>query len=315
MRGVEVTIGALLGDLVALVVAVVLVGIAYQAIGSERDNRRFPPPGQMVDVGGYCLHIHSMGEGSPTVVLESALGGSSLSWALVRSDVAKFTCACSYDCAGLGWSDADPMPRTAQRIVNELRTLLTHARTKGPYVLVGHSFGGLAVRLYAAQYPEEVVGMVLVDPTHPSQWLQMTEEQRKRLERGARLSRRGEILARLGIARLTAFLVSAGALGIARFSVSLVSGGALYQTVEHILAPVKKLPSELWPILKAIWVQPKFFEALASEMECLPESAAQVAASGAYGDIPLVVLSAGDATTAHLFPFLSALLLRRLHVV
>ena len=298
MRGVEVTIGALLGDLVALVVAVVLVGIAYQAIGSARDNRRFPPPGQMVDVGGYCLHIHSMGEGSPTVVLESALGGSSLSWALVRSDVAKFTCACSYDRAGIGWSDADPMPRTAQRIVNELHTLLTNARTKGPYVLVGHSFGGLAVRLYAAQYPEEVVGMVLVDPTHPSQWLQMTEEKRKRLETGARLSRRGEILARLGIARLTAFLVSAGASGIARFSVSLVSGGALNQTVEHMLAPVKKLPSELWPILKAIWVQPKFFEALASEMECLPESAAQVAASGAYGDMPLVVLSPGDATTA-----------------
>jgi len=89
---------------------------------------------------------------------------------------AKFTCACSYDRAGLGWSDADPMPRTAQRIVNELRTLLTNARTKGPYVLVGHSFGGLAVRLYAAQYPEEVVGMVLVDPTHPSQWLQMTKD-------------------------------------------------------------------------------------------------------------------------------------------
>ena len=106
--------------------------------------------------------------------LESALGGSSLSWALVRSDVAKFTCACSYDRAGIGWSDADPMPRTAQRIVNELHTLLTNARTKGPYVLVGHSFGGLAVRLYAAQYPEEVVGMVLVDPTHPGQWLQMT---------------------------------------------------------------------------------------------------------------------------------------------
>jgi len=115
MRGLEVTIGALLGDLVALVVLVVLVGIAYQAIGSARDNRRFPPPGQMVDVGGYCLHIHSMGEGSPTVVFESALGGSSLSWALVRSDVAEFTRACTYDRAGLGWSDADPMPRTAQR--------------------------------------------------------------------------------------------------------------------------------------------------------------------------------------------------------
>ena len=142
--------------------------------------------------------------------------------------------------------------------------------------------------------------MVLVDPADPSQWLQMTEEQRKRLETGARLSRRGGILARLGIARLTAFLVSAGALGIARFSVSLVSGGALNQIAERILAPVKKLPSELWPMLRAIWVQPRFFEALASEMECLPESAAQVAASGDYGDTPLLVLSAGNSSTAQM---------------
>jgi pimeloyl-ACP methyl ester carboxylesterase len=250
-------------------------------------------------VGGYCLHMRSMGEGSPTVVFESALGGSSLSWALVCSDVAEFTRACSYDRAGLGWSDADPMPpRTAQRIVKELHTLLTNAGMKGPYVLVGHSFGGLTTRLYASQYPEEVVGMVLVDPAHPSQWLQMTEDQRERLETGVRLSRRGGILARLGIARLTAFLVSAGALGLARFSVSLVSGGALNQRAERILAPVKKLPSELWPILRAIWVQPKFFEALASEIECLPESAAQVAATGDYGDIPLVILSAGNPTAA-----------------
>ena len=126
----------------------------------------------------------------------------------------------------------------------------------------------------------------------------MREEQRERLETGARLSRRSGILARLGIARLIAFLVSAGPLGLARFSVSLVSGGALNQRAERILAPVKKLPSELWPILRAIWVQPKFFEALASEIECLPESAAQVAATGDYGDIPLVILSAGNPTAA-----------------
>ena len=214
--------------------------------------------------------------------------------------MAKFTRACSYDRAGLGWSDADPMPRTAQRIVKELHTLLTNARMKGPYVLVGHSFGGLTARLYAAQYPEEVGEMVLVDPVHPSQWLQMTEEQRKRLETGARLSRRGGILARLGRARLTAFLVGAGALRIARFSVSPVSRGALNQRADHILAPLKKLPPELWSILRALWAQPKFFEALASEMECLPESAAQVAATGDYGDIPLVVLSAGNSTTAQM---------------
>jgi pimeloyl-ACP methyl ester carboxylesterase len=110
----------------------------------------------------------------------------------------------------------------------------------------------------------------------------------------------GGILARLGIARLTAFLVGAGALRIARFSVSLLSGGALNQRAERLLAPLKKLPPELWPILRAIWVQPKFFEALASEMECLPESAVQVATTGDYSDIPLVVLSACNSTTAQM---------------
>ena len=277
-----------------LLVLLFFAGLMYQAIGSARDAARYRPPGSLVDVGDHRLHIYCIGEGAPTVVFDSALGGSCLSWTLVQPDVAAFTRACSYDRAGFGWSDADPMPRTVERIVEELHSLLAKAGIKGPYVLVGHSFGGLTTRLYASKYPDEVGGMVLVDPADPQEWLQMTEQNKRRLERGAQLSRRGAIFARLGIARFVSFLVSAGALPIARFSVSLMSLGALKGDEDRILAPVNRLPLHVRPVLKTFWTQPKFFKALASQIAFVPQSAAQVAATGGYADKPLVVLSASN---------------------
>ena len=154
-----------------LVTLLVLAGLVFQEIGSARDARRFPPPGQMVDVGGHRLHICCTGRGGPTVVMDSGFPGTSLSWTFVQPEVAKFTSACSYDRAGLGWSDAGPMPRTSRQIVEELHALLLNARADEPYVLVGHSFGTFTVRLYASSYPAEVAGIVLLDPIHPSDWL------------------------------------------------------------------------------------------------------------------------------------------------
>lgn len=283
----------LLVGLLLLVVLLALVGVVYQTIGSTIEARRYPPPGQMVNVGRHRLHICCTGEGSPTVVLDSGLPGSSLSWWFVQPEVAKFTRVCSYDRAGLGWSDAGPMPRTSQQIVEELHTLLTNGRIKGSHVLVGHSFGAFTVRLYASTYPEEVAGMVLVDPLHPREWLHMTRGQERDHKRAVRLSRYTVLVARLGIARLVASLVRVQALGIARFLVSLLTGGAL-KGIDRMLAPVEKLPSELRPVLRVFWTQPKFFDALASQVESLPESAAQVAATGDYGNLPLVILSASN---------------------
>ncbi len=129
----------LLIGLAALVTLLVLAGLIFQAIGSARDARRFPPPGQLVDVGGHRLHIYRMGEGTPAVVMDSGFPASSLSWTFVQPAVARFTQAYSYDRAGLGWSDAGPMPRSSRQIVEELRALLLNAGVEGPFVLVGHS--------------------------------------------------------------------------------------------------------------------------------------------------------------------------------
>lgn len=291
-RAMELLTGLLVG-LLLLVVLPVVVGVVCQKIGSTVDARRYPPPGQMVNVGRHRLHICCTGEGSPTVVLDSGLPGSSLSWWFVQPEVAKFTHVCSYDRAGMGWSDAGPMPRTSQQIVEELHTLLTNGGIKGRYVLVGHSFGAFTMRLYASTYPEEVAGIVLVDPLHPSEWLHMTRGQERDHKRAVRLARYSALLARLGIARLVASLVRVQALGIARFLVFLLTGGAL-KGADRMLAPVERLPSELRPVLRVFWTQPKFFDVLASQVEALPESAAQVAATGAFGSLPLVILSASD---------------------
>jgi pimeloyl-ACP methyl ester carboxylesterase len=149
-----------------LAVFLVLAGVVYQFVATKIDQYRYPAPGEMVDVSGYSLHLYCTGEGeaaAPTVVMDSGLGGNVLDWQLVQPEVAKFARVCTYDRAGMGWSEPGAQPRTSQQIVEELHTLLGKAGVQGPYVLVGHSLGGTNVQLYASRYPDEVAGMVLVD--------------------------------------------------------------------------------------------------------------------------------------------------------
>ena len=152
--------------LVALALPLV-AGAIYQAIGTWRDRWRFPPPGRFVRVNARRMHIYVTGQGTPTVVFESGMGASCLSWTLMQPQVAQFTRAVSYDRAGHGWSDPAPEPRTAQQIAQELHRLLDAIGVPGPYVLVGHSFGGYVNMAFANMYRNEVVGMVLVDSVHP----------------------------------------------------------------------------------------------------------------------------------------------------
>jgi pimeloyl-ACP methyl ester carboxylesterase len=149
----------------ALVIVLLAAGVVYQFVITRIDARRYPAPGEMVEVGGYGLHLYCTGRGagSPTIVMDSALGGTVLDWQLVQPELAESTRVCSYDRAGMGWSEAGAQPRTSRLIARELHTLLGNAGVEGPYVLVGHSFGGTNMQVYASQYPNEVAGMVLVD--------------------------------------------------------------------------------------------------------------------------------------------------------
>ena len=172
----KIVILRMIVGLLVLVAGLLLCGTAYQFIATKLDARAYPAAGKMIDIDGYSLHINCSGKGSPTVVLDAGMGCSSLGWSLVQPEITKFTRVCSYDRAGMGWSDTSSLPRTSEHIAQELHKLLKNAHIPAPYILVGHSSGGINVRLYANMYPDEVVGIVLVDASHEDQLQKLPEE-------------------------------------------------------------------------------------------------------------------------------------------
>jgi pimeloyl-ACP methyl ester carboxylesterase len=154
--------------------------IAYmlirESIARNKYRAEYPPPGRMVSLDTHAIHLHCVGTGSPTVVFESDLDQyGSLSWDSVQGEIGEFTRACSYDRAGIMWSEPGPRPRDGETIAGELAAVLNAAGEEGPYVLVGHAFGGAYARIFAGQNPDDVCGMVLVDSSHPDQLTRFAE--------------------------------------------------------------------------------------------------------------------------------------------
>ncbi|HEX6386624.1 MAG TPA: alpha/beta fold hydrolase [Anaerolineae bacterium] len=191
--------------LFGLVIAVLTlggIGAIYQAIATAIDRRNYPPPGQLVDVGGRRLHVVVTGKdtGQPAVILESGMATFSSNFFWVQSELATVTRVVAYDRAGLGWSDPAPEPHDAYHSARDLHAALAGAGVSPPYVVAGHSYGGLVARSFTDLYPDEVVGLVLVDASHPDQWAHIPAS------RDGKLNGRGNIftafLARLGVVRL-----------------------------------------------------------------------------------------------------------------
>jgi pimeloyl-ACP methyl ester carboxylesterase len=143
---------------------------------SPKSVSPLPPPGKLVDIGGFRMHLNSQGTGKPAVLLEGDLCASSLAWSLIQPEIAGFTRVYSYDRAGLGWSDPSLRPRTSTVIADELFRLLSHAANPAPFILVGANMGGIHVRTFADRYPDLVAGMVLVDSLHDGYWRRIPEE-------------------------------------------------------------------------------------------------------------------------------------------
>jgi pimeloyl-ACP methyl ester carboxylesterase len=271
----------LLGLLVLVVMAAAL-GACYQAVGNRADARRFPQQGKPVSLGpafdNLTLSIDCRGQGSPPVILDSGLGVPAVGWNPVQTEVAKFTRVCSYDRAGYGWSGATSAPRTSIQIVKELHALLEAANEKGPYILVGHSFGGFNVRVYNGQYPNDVAGMVLVDASHEDQNERMPPAiqafMKKSIEQLKRQQRLAPLLIRFGVARFA----------------------------QRNQGEAPGISKEFGQELLYLQLQPKFIDASASEMGSFAESANEVRAAGNLGDKPLVVLTAGKSADPSQLP-------------
>lgn len=276
----------LFGTLAVLVTA----GVVYQMAGTWRDRQRFPPPGRLVRFSDRRTHIYVTGEGAPTVVFESGMGASCLSWSQVQPEVAQFARAVSYDRAGYGWSDQAREPRTADQLAQELHALLEAAGVPGPYVLVGHSFGGYVNRAFARLHRDAVVGMVLVDSIHPAEWESPTPEQLRLIKVSLRYAWIAAWLARLGFVRFCLARLTRGSPGLAQAATSAF-GVDVASAAQRIAGEIRKLPAPILPIVRGLWSQPKNFTSLGQYVAALPVSAKQAAAVSSLGDLPLVALS------------------------
>ncbi len=230
-----------------------------------------PPIGKLINIGSHQLHLYSIGEGNPSVIFESGGASWSLDWNMVQTEVAKFTNACSYDRAGFGWSDPGPTPRTSEQIVTELHTLLTKAEIKKPYILVGASYGGHTVRLFAKKYPEEVAGVILLDARHEAINSKMPPAWKKLEASGKGMYRFMLLASRLGLLNVLGKLMG-----------------------EKAAPPiVMKTPSEIRTTYLEVGFQPKYFQSNLDELAASRESDKQLSVSGSLGNIPLIVLRHG----------------------
>jgi pimeloyl-ACP methyl ester carboxylesterase len=237
-----------------------LTGATYQYIATRRDLASAPPPGTFVDVGGHRLHLWCTGAGAPTVILDSGLGGTSADWGFVQPEVGRFTRVCSYDRAGMGYSDPGPSPRTARRLASELATLVDRGGIDGPLVVVGASSGAFNVRVFASDHANRVAGLVLVDATH--------EHQVHTIPAMARFVRP---LASLGILRL--------------LEVSLGQ-------------PVETLAPSVRAFARATRFRTASYRAAAAEISVIRESAAEVASSRRKLSVPVVVVTGARGADA-----------------
>ena len=254
--------------LTGVVVVLLLAGAAYQFIVTKIYERKYPPPGRLVDVGGYRLHLYCVGEGTPTVVMDAGLCGGVLDWSTVQPEVSKFARVCTYDRAGMAWSDAGVRPRTSRQIVTELHALLGNAGVRQPYVLVGHSIAGIHVQLYASQYPDEVAGLVLIDSSHEDQ------------------------LTRKGMTTIPSFYPPL---------IKAVSPFGVVRLMDLVGTPSANIPPEVEAERAAIYSHTRSMYTYADEISAIAVSMEQLrAAPMRLGDKPLIVLTHGmkDATLA-----------------
>jgi pimeloyl-ACP methyl ester carboxylesterase len=250
-----------------LTVVSIMIFLALGRRAKTRLKKQYPPVGQMIDIGGYRLHVHTEGTGTPTVVFDAGAGGVGLSWELVRPAIARRTRVVVYDRAGLGWSDPSPYPRDALMMALELHTMLTHARIPGPYLLVGHSLGGSVARQFASKYPTEVAGLVMVDSAHEQQIKYFPEPLVKMMNSMKGMLSLMKILSNLGIFALKPSLISIG--------------------------DNNKLSRELVTQMQGVMASSKSHaEALIAETDCVYD--ARTPPVSTLGDIPLMVISHGQ---------------------
>ncbi len=256
-----------------------LATTSYHHLATWIENKKHKPPGKLIDMGGYKLHLYSRGEGNPTVILDHSLGG--IEGYLLIEEIAKITKVCIYDRAGYGWSDSGPNNRCSKQIVKELDAMLVKAGIAPPYILVGNSFGSYNVRLYASQFPEKVVGIVLTDGLHETAMLNMS----------------------LTLRLLQLFFMSGFAMSMLGAGLGLIRLLGMVGMFEIIKKELGKFPSETRQQIKRSFYQSKHWITMWREMWNLEKSAKQVDRVSNLGDMPIVSIKSSTFFKRSLWNF------------
>jgi pimeloyl-ACP methyl ester carboxylesterase len=281
--------------ILAIAIVLVATGFFYQQLGSRRDRKLYTEPGSWVTVGNGCdLYFTALGMGEPTVLFESGIGATHLNWRHIQEAVAEFTGTVSYDRGGLGWSDPCRTARTPLNIARELRQMLQRAGHKPPYILVGHSFGGLVMRRFALLYPDEVAGVLLVDPMRCEEWPPLDPSKQAQLDLGKKLIRYAMPIASCGMARLAVnFLVHRKSkLSGQLVSVAVPNGR---HVLGRITSEVRKMPREVWPAVASHWSRPAFYAGMRSHLQSIPDTVREMHVAEPIRSIPITVLTPGSA--------------------
>lgn len=252
---------------VGLVVLLAVAGAIYQSVATANDQRDYPSPGQLINVDGHMMHLNCVGEGSPTVVLEAGAYGFSAEWYWVQQQLAVTNRVCAYDRAGMGWSEPVAGPRTLQQGVEDLHALLAQAGESGPYVLAGHSYGGIRIRVYATEYPDDVAGLAMVDTAVNTLDFQEPGSYAQYKRDNDLLNAPIWLLVRTGVARLTS--------------------PSTYAAYGY--------PADVAPLIAAFRSSNQAFDTYYAEgIAAMEANAAQSEAAEELGDLPVVVLWATE---------------------
>lgn len=275
----------------AIVAALFLQALA-QFLCVRRDARKFPAPGVIVNTSRGSMHVCQMGSGNPPLVLEAGIAASSLNWSILQPQLAEFAATYSYDRPGFGWSAPSTRECTLQEMSDDLHAVVTALKITTPYVLVGHSFGALILSVYAQRFPEELAGIILVDPLTPEEWIKPHRAQRWQLWRGVWFSRAGAALGGIGVVRFCLWLLlqQRGNSGVPKRVLGLF-GGKASETGLRIVGELAKLPPETVRMIRERWSHGRFFLTMSRYIQRLPKNAAEASRFQIPAHIPVTVIS------------------------
>ncbi|MBV6628010.1 MAG: alpha/beta hydrolase [Rivularia sp. (in: Bacteria)] len=250
----------------------------YQLIATWIEDKK-APPGELIDVGGYKLHLYAIGKARPTVILDHSLGG--IEGYLLIKEIAKIARVCICDRAGYGWSEKSPHQRSSEQIVKELDILLNNAGIEPPYILVGDSFGSYNVRLYAHKYPEKVIGIVLTDGLHETGMLNMP----------------------LSLTVLKLFFASGFLMSILGSILGIIRLLKNIKAFEFLKPELRKFPQNNLNAIKRSFCRAKHWITMTREILTLDISARQVSKANQFGDLPIVSIKADSFFKPSLWTF------------